>query len=136
MRKNTAQVLKAFAAGKAARPAASIWTDGVSIFSYNTCLVTPALAIDGHPSFTLVLNRTSYSVTTSQHQTALAVALRDRIGPVLHDTPRGASPECLQGEAIAQRLLGQWDALYDDNGDLLPEEVRHSQQGRETGEEF
>jgi hypothetical protein len=83
MRRNTAAVIRAFERRQPARPAASIWTDGEAIYSYNTCLL--ARDVGG-----LVLNRTSYSVTTSNHQTSLAVALRPQ--HVLHGLGFGVSP--------------------------------------------
>lgn len=69
MRVNCTQALRAWRKGKALRPAQSIWTDGETIFSYGTALVTKRA--DG----TVVLNRTRYSVTTTIHQNTLAFEL-------------------------------------------------------------
>lgn len=73
MRVNTRRTLAAFVAGRAARPASSIWTDGVTIWSYGTVIATRLPSTPG----TLLFNATRYSVTTSIHQNALAVALRE-----------------------------------------------------------
>ena len=68
MRKNCQRTLAAWRTGKSLRAAQSIWTDGETIFSYGTALVT------GRGDQT-ILNRTTYSSTTSQHQNALAAEL-------------------------------------------------------------
>jgi hypothetical protein len=83
MRKNCRQTLNAFVAGKSARPAASIWTDGVRIFSYLTCIA------ERMPDGGILLNRTSYSVTTTIHQNALA-AWMPGLRATLSDVPRNA----------------------------------------------
>lgn len=65
MRKNTQEVFAAWEKGKACRSSDSIWTDGVSIYSYNTALLTRKA--DGM----LILNATKYSNTTSRQQSDL-----------------------------------------------------------------
>jgi len=92
MRKNCREALRAFQSGRAARPADSIWTDGETIWSYSTALVTRT------PVGRLVLNRTKYSPTTSNHQTALAADLPQAI--VVTDLPRGVMPAELVRRAI------------------------------------
>ena len=66
MRKNTQDVFRAYVVGQSkGRWGDSIWTDGKRVFSYWTCLLA-------RNSSGTVLNRTRYSVTTTQHQTGLA----------------------------------------------------------------
>lgn len=67
MRKNCAQVLDAWNNGRACSPAQSIWTDGVTIYSYSTAIVTGRV----RP----IVNMTKYSVTTSTHQNAIVRGL-------------------------------------------------------------
>jgi len=69
MRLNAQRVLGAWLAGRADRRNRAIWTDGESIYSYDTALVQKG------PDGFLILNLTKYSKTTSQHQTALAAVL-------------------------------------------------------------
>jgi hypothetical protein len=69
MRVNCKNVLNAWRCGRRNKSAQSIWTDGRDIYSYGTCLVTRDDAGN------VILNRTRYSVTTTIHQGALAVAL-------------------------------------------------------------
>lgn len=70
MRKNCQQVVRAFDSGKALRPAASIHTDGETIYSYNTAILTRHPGGNGK----VILNRTRYSTTTTIHQNAIAAA--------------------------------------------------------------
>jgi hypothetical protein len=72
MRKNTQEVWRAFRAGKACRKADSIWTDGVSIFSYRTCLLAPP-ELNGR----YVFNDTRYSLTTTRHQHGLRMLMAE-----------------------------------------------------------
>ncbi len=65
MRVNTRNTLAAFLAGRPARPASSIWTDGISVYSYATCIATRK------DNGAVIVNRTRYSPTTSIHQNAL-----------------------------------------------------------------
>lgn len=67
MRKNCRDVLNAWHHDRSLRRAESIWTDGESIYSYRTCLVT--LASNGR----ILFNATKYSPTTSNHQHAMRV---------------------------------------------------------------
>jgi len=64
MRKNCKQTVEAWRMRKKKKVADSIWTDGISIYSYGTVLVKK------HDN-KIFLNRTKYSVTTSVHQGAL-----------------------------------------------------------------
>jgi hypothetical protein len=45
----------------------AFWTDGVSIYSYDTCIATP----DDNAINTYIFNETKYSLTTSKHQNRL-----------------------------------------------------------------
>lgn len=65
MRVNTQAVLDAFDSGLPLSRAEAIWTDGVHIWSYATCMV--AQSARG----ILVLNDADYSVTTRIHQGGL-----------------------------------------------------------------
>lgn len=69
MRVNCRKTLNAWLAGRALRPARSIWTDGQTIYSYGTAIVRRNRAGE------TIFNATRYSVTTSIHQNALAAAL-------------------------------------------------------------
>lgn len=89
MRVNCRKALAAWKAGKAKRAADSVWTDGESIYSYATCIVTRDA--DGTP----IVNRTRYSTTTSQHQTALHGALGVDT-PYVDGLPRGCDREDLR----------------------------------------
>ena len=64
MRKNTEAALAAWQARRPARPAVSVWTDGETLFSYETAILTRD--DDGRQ----IRNVTKYSPTTSQHQNA------------------------------------------------------------------
>ena len=89
MRKGTLTVIRAFEHGVSAHPSRAIWTDGTSIYSYDTCLLT------GDPvTGEFILNRSSYTNTTSQHQTALAVYFRPAV--VLHGLRWGVRPDALK----------------------------------------
>ena len=68
MRKNCRLTYDAWRDGRAVEPSPSIWTDGATVYSYQT-----AIAVR-RPSGVL-LNRTPYSRTTTTHQNALAVQL-------------------------------------------------------------
>lgn len=71
MRRNCAEALERWHNGVASPPSkqgGSVWTNGETIFSYGTALVIRARG-------KVILNRTRYSVTTTIHQNALAVAL-------------------------------------------------------------
>lgn len=61
------QVFEAWQAGKKNMRQKSIWTDGQDIYSYGTMILQGGNVC--------VLNRTTYSRTTTQHQNNLAVLL-------------------------------------------------------------
>lgn len=90
MRVNTRKALNAWNEGRSAHPAQAIHTDGVSIYSYGTCIVTL------HNNLVIV-NMTKYSRTTTVHQNALAAVLpRGLAGKIEVDgLPIGASPDAL-----------------------------------------
>lgn len=75
MRINTGKALRAWQAGKAWREGlgrGSIWSNGTSLYSYDTELLRER---DGRT----YLNVTKYSRTTSRHQNALKIAFPDAI---------------------------------------------------------
>ena len=80
MRVNASRALAAWKQGREWRGARSIWTDGVSIYSYATELVVRCGDV-------VALNVTKYSPTTSTHQNALAAALPDAVR--VDGIPRG-----------------------------------------------
>jgi hypothetical protein len=92
MRKNTQQAVKAWRAGKALRPAQSVWTDGTTIFSYGTALLTRRA--DGM----LVMNLTKYSRTTTVHQNGLKYALLGEDFDSVTGAPFGYSAYALAGQ--------------------------------------
>ena len=65
MRKNCRLTYEAWRDGRAVKPSTSIWTDGSSVYSYQTVIAST------RPS-SVLLNRTQYSRTTTTHQNALA----------------------------------------------------------------
>lgn len=69
MRKNLSEAYAAWQERRPCRPAVSCWTDGQTLYSYDTAILTRAG--DGR----IILNRTKYSATTSQQQAALSYAL-------------------------------------------------------------
>ena len=70
MRKNCRWTFDAWRAGRSLKPAESIWTDGTTVYSYQTAIAVTL------PSG-VILNRTPYSVTTTTHQNGLAVGLEE-----------------------------------------------------------
>ena len=68
MRKNCRLTYEAWRDGRAVRPAESIWTDGASVYSYQTVIAVRRPA-------GVLLNRTPYSRTTTVHQNAIASQL-------------------------------------------------------------
>jgi hypothetical protein len=72
MRVNTGKALRAWTAGKMWKQAESIWSNGTSLYSYDTELARK----DGE---TVYLNVTRYSYTTSRHQNALKKVLPDAV---------------------------------------------------------
>lgn len=87
MRKNCRVAMNSFLAGKASRPADSIWTDGETLFSYETAI---AVKKGGR----VVLNRERYSDTTTIHQNALAAWMPHDV-EVISDVPLGSSAATL-----------------------------------------
>lgn len=74
MRKNTRTVAEAWEDDRTSSGQRSIWTDGVHIYSYGTCIAARV-----PKTRTLILNGTKYSPTTSQHQAGLRLSLGDYI---------------------------------------------------------
>lgn len=72
MRKNTKEVFYAWRQGKSSRGQRSIWTDGRTIFSYDTPILTPCV----DPAEPPRLNLTKYSVTTTVHQRGIEYLLK------------------------------------------------------------
>lgn len=68
MRKTATQVTTAFLAGNASMKTPSLWTDGATVYSYQTAIATRAA--DG----LVLVNDTRYTITTSNHQTAVKAA--------------------------------------------------------------
>ena len=68
MRKNCRLTYEAWRDGRAVRPSDSIWTDGASVYSYQTAIAVRRPA-------GVILNRTPYTKTTTIHQNALASQL-------------------------------------------------------------
>lgn len=97
MRVNTARVIKAWREGRRDRREASVWTDGVSIYSYGTAILAPLC--DG-----LAFNAEKYSRTTSAHQSAIRWSIGTAIAREVRGLPLGASPEALVSEAEAGDL--------------------------------
>lgn len=94
MRKNCQQTVKAFDNDKARKPAESIWTDGETIFSYRTALLTFV------PGTGYILNRTTYSVTTTIHQNALRVEYRDQTVHEVDGLRQGATRQELVAKVL------------------------------------
>lgn len=111
MRKNTQDAIAAFRRcqpSPRSRQGSAIWTDGETLFSYRTPLMTALRCWDGARSFTYVLNRTRYSVTTTIHQNGLAEYFRGSDVLEVDDVPRGCSVATLvergKGASMARRL--------------------------------
>lgn len=99
MRKNLRLVLTSFQQERTRVGTASIWTDGASIFSYNTCILTRLTATEEHPLGQVVRNMTKYSHTTTEQQNSLALEYEDAL--VLEAVPLGSSADTL-------RRLARW----------------------------
>ena len=86
MRENMRKVWTAWTKGKACKAAGSVWTDGQTIYSYYTAILTRRQS-DG----SLHLNNTQYSRTTSDKQRSIRTLLRASETPyfVGDDMPRG-----------------------------------------------
>lgn len=92
MRANCEKTLTAFLAGKSAKPADSIWTDGNKIWSYRT------LIAERHEG-KVYLNMTRYSNTTTVHQNALRARMPDAV--IIDNFPRGCDYLFWRGEMRA-----------------------------------
>lgn len=90
MRVNVKRVAAAWKAGRKDERERSVWTDGRAIYSYGTCIVAP-LPVSGR----VVLNVTKYSVTTSNKQSGLRVALAGLIACEVDGMRQGASEYAL-----------------------------------------
>lgn len=114
MRKNTRTVAEAFDSQDRARPCPAIWTDGDAVYSYGTCIATRIQ--NGVPGYeAIVINRTSYSMTTACHQNGLAVwfAMESPSTETIEvdDMPYEASAADLE-KASAVSILGFAEAAY------------------------
>jgi hypothetical protein len=91
MRKNCRRAMKGMSEGKPSRGSESIWTDGVNVYSYRTCILA---RVSEH---TAVLNRSQYSITTTIHQNAIAawsmLEFGIRILDIVHGLDRGVTAE-------------------------------------------
>ncbi len=106
MRKNAQQTMDAWHAGRSNQRAQSIWTDGISIFSYGTCLVTPVDVAVFDDVAPFIFNATRYSVTTSIHQSGIRPDIPSRDMIVLQDVPQGVSADGLRELADLTRTTG------------------------------
>jgi hypothetical protein len=106
MRKNTSETLHAWRAGRPyGRAGDSVWTDGESVYSYDTCIVAPAvtvpLEIDGG-TYTVErfpLNVTEYSRTTSEKQRGAVAFMGPGVFVEVDNLYRGILPEHLAHHA-------------------------------------
>lgn len=110
MRLNTRRVYDAWKAGKDAGDG-SIWTNGVSIYSYGTTILTRTHRHEGRRPGEVVLNYTSYSHTTTEQQGGLLCLARQDpgIGRVLEvgSLPRGVSAAALIAVAYAEVTVAE-----------------------------
>jgi hypothetical protein len=112
MRKNTLRVIRSFNAGKEDRRDESIWTDGVTIFSYGTALFTNV-----EDRGVWVFNVTKYSNTTTRHQSGIAYEF------AANHRANGANPHVLYVSGLARGashadLLDALRAATRDDGTL------------------
>lgn len=101
MRKNVMKAIDAMLAGKKWRdPRGSVWTDGVHVYSYNTCLI--ARYHSNGERF--ALNATKYSQTTGRQQSTARHYLGYYKGlsytETRHALPFGARPVDVTGSAV------------------------------------
>lgn len=96
MRKNVAKVMIAWLEGRKLDEG-SVSTDGKSIFSYATCILTR------RSDLRVILNQTKYSVTTSRQQGQIGYQLGRAYDDIIRvdDLPRGAKAEDLLNAAAA-----------------------------------
>lgn len=104
MRKNTKEAIRRWQDGRASIPSqhgSSIWSDGDSIWSYQTCIATRTAA--GY----VVLNGTKYSRTTTQHQAGIKLWL-DQCHDAKWNTWQGLNPSLsVDGYGVSALLHGQ-----------------------------
>lgn len=114
MRANTRRAFEAWAIGKSYKGSSSVTTDGTTIFSYATPIVT-RVGVKGEGEV-VVVNMTGYSVTTTQDQNALRVLCEQTYGDTVEivdnaaELYRGVSRDRLVSRAMeqrAERLLGE-----------------------------
>lgn len=75
MNSNAERVYRAFLSGTIARPASALWTDGDTLYSYETAIITRTHDVTPNgPRF--VVNVTSYSKTTSAHRNGCVALLK------------------------------------------------------------
>lgn len=72
MRKNTQNVFNAWLNGRSEKGQDSVWTDGSTIYSYNT----PILWYNENQA--VVINNQRYSVTTTVHQRGIQVICNNK----------------------------------------------------------
>ena len=100
MRKNCAEAMDAWNSNeRGGKPGSAIWTDGVHVYSYQTCLLAYREAgdlLDLEQEAVVVVNATRYSVTTSTHQSGIAEYLNRYFGGdfiALDGFPFGVTPD-------------------------------------------
>ena len=86
MRVNTKEVLSALRDRKACRKADSVWTDGLHIYSYGTCI----LAQNRRGDF--IMNETKYSPTTTDKQRGIRGNFCGNIVGKLEGLSMGVTP--------------------------------------------
>ncbi len=100
MRTTTKTAITLFHQGKASPPSqrgTSIWTDGETIWSYGTALVT---RLSSHGFHGYALNMTTYSRTTTDKQSSLRRELQPSPVQEVYDVDRGAGPHTLMNYAL------------------------------------
>lgn len=125
MRKNCRDVLEAWKVRKRHRAYPSIWTDGYSIFSYNTCLYTRGT--DGR----VIRNATKYSRTTSTHQHSLLVYIQHthtveaRLNATALDLVTLATKQGKPQVVVQQDVTPQEPAVRNPNAFPFGQELSH-----------
>lgn len=114
MRQKCRDTYDAWCVGKKLIPSRkfmSVWTDGYTIFSYDTPILHFFELKNGPEVY--VLNLSEYSTTTSQHQNGLHRLLEEDGGMgdviVLRDIEQGAEVCDLEGEAYRDWISSQAD---------------------------
>jgi hypothetical protein len=85
MQANTKEVLNSLRDRKAYLKAASVWTDGLHVYSYNTCILAQTRRGD------FILNETKYSRTTTNHQNGIQGNFLGNIVGTLDGLDRGVT---------------------------------------------